>query len=120
MATILLVEDTASERELLTRYLQDAGHLIIAASNGQEALKKIDSTAPDLVITDIVMPGMSGLELCRHLRKNPTTQTLPIVACTSKDQDLDRLWGMKQGISVYLTKPFKREDLVQAVASTLE
>ncbi len=119
MATILLVEDTASMRELLTQYLQEAGHLIIEARNGQEALKKMEVTTPDLVITDIVMPGMSGLELCRHLRKNPTTQTLPVVACTSKNQDLDRLWGMKQGIDVYITKPFKREDIVQAVASTL-
>ena len=120
MATILVVEDTASERQLITNYLQESGYVVFNATNGQEALEQIQSRKPDAIITDLVMPGMSGLELCRNLRKNPATQTLPIVACTSKDQELDRLWGMKQGITLYITKPFNRDDIVRAVKSVVD
>ncbi len=120
MATILVVEDTASERQLITNYLQESGYVVFNATNGQEALEQIQSRKPDAVITDLVMPGMSGLELCRNLRKNPATQALPIVACTSKDQELDRLWGMKQGITLYITKPFNRDDIVRAVKSVVD
>lgn len=119
MATILLVEDTASERELMAGYLKEAGHLVIDASNGNEALQKLESAEPDLVVTDLVMPGMSGLELCRNLKKNPKTKALPVIACTSKDQELDRLWGMKQGIKIYITKPYSKEDIVNAVTSVV-
>jgi two-component system, chemotaxis family, response regulator PixH len=119
MATILLVEDTASERELMTGYLKEAGHLVIDACNGTEALKKLESTTPDLVVTDLVMPGMSGLELCRNLKKDPKTESLPVIACTSKDQELDRLWGMKQGIKIYITKPYSKEEIVNAVTSVV-
>jgi two-component system, chemotaxis family, response regulator PixH len=120
MTTILVVEDTASERQLITSYLQDSGYLVLNATNGQEALQQIEAKRPDAIITDLVMPGMSGLELCRSLRKNPETKTLPIVACTSKDQELDRLWGMKQGITLYITKPFNRDDIVRAVKSVVD
>jgi two-component system, chemotaxis family, response regulator PixH len=117
MTTILVVEDTASERQLLTHFLQESGYSVIDAANGQEALEKIKTTTPDAVITDLVMPGMSGLELCRNLRKQANLENLPIVACTSKDQELDRLWGMKQGINVYLTKPFNRDEMLRALKS---
>lgn len=119
MATILLVEDTASERQLMTQYLQEAGHLIIDASNGTEALQKLESSKPDVIVTDVVMPGMSGLELCRNLKKNPATKDLPIVACSSKDQDLDKMWALKQGIDVYITKPYSKADIVNAVSSVM-
>jgi twitching motility two-component system response regulator PilH len=70
---------------------------------------------PDIIITDVVMPGMSGFELCRSLKKNPATEKIPIIICTSKSQEIDRLWGMKQGADAYLTKPFTREQLIRAV-----
>jgi twitching motility two-component system response regulator PilH len=117
MTTVLVVEDTPSEQNLIVSYLVDSGYDVIIANNGHEALKKVEIKIPDVVITDLVMPGMSGLELCRSLRKNPETKDVPIVACTSKSQELDRLWGMKQGINVYITKPFSREDIVRAVRS---
>lgn len=119
MATVLLVEDTASERQLMTQYLQEAGHLIVDASNGTEALQKLESTTPAVIVTDVVMPGMSGLELCRNLKKNPSTKDIPIVACSSKDQDLDKMWAMKQGVNVYVTKPYSKEDIVNAVSSLI-
>jgi len=117
MTTVLVVEDTLSEQELIANYLRDVGYTVIAASNGQEALSKIVGKNLDVVLTDLVMPGMSGLELCRSLKKDPATKDVPIIACTSKNQELDKLWGMKQGINVYLTKPFTREDILRAVRS---
>jgi twitching motility two-component system response regulator PilH len=115
MSTVLVVEDTISEMELISIYLRDSGYNVITTSNAKDALVKAEQQKPDLVVTDLVMPGMSGLELCRSLKKNPATQNLPIVVCTSKNQDLDRMWAMKQGASGYVTKPFTKEELVRAV-----
>ena len=71
----------------------------------------------DLIITDVVMPEMSGFELCRFLKKNPATQKVPIVICSSKNQKVDRLWGMKQGAVAYVSKPFTREQFLRAIES---
>ncbi|MGK7943004.1 MAG: PleD family two-component system response regulator [Microcystaceae cyanobacterium] len=117
MPTILVVEDTPSVQQLLNQYLQESGYTVMNASNGKEALDKVSQKMPDVVITDLVMPGMSGLELCRSLKKDPQTHKLPVIACTSKNQELDRLWGMKQGIDIYITKPFSKEEIVRAVRS---
>lgn len=117
MITILIVEDTVSEQQLISHYLQEFGYSVVSANNGTEALEKIQTHKPDVVITDIVMPGMNGLELCRRLKKDPETQKLPVIACTSKNQELDRLWGMKQGIDLYVTKPFTKEEIARAVRS---
>jgi len=117
MTTVLVVEDTASEQDLIVSYLVEGGYSVVVANNGQDALKKIEGRKPDVVVTDLVMPGMSGLELCRSLKKNSKTKDVSIVACTSKNQELDKLWGMKQGIDVYVTKPYTREDTLRAVRS---
>ncbi len=117
MTVVLVVEDTASEQDLIVSYLTESGYSVIIANNGQEALKKIENQKPDVVVTDLVMPGMSGLELCRSLKKNSETKDVPIIACTSKNQELDKLWGMKQGVNIYITKPFSREDILRAVRS---
>jgi len=119
MTTVLVVEDTASEQDLIVSYLVESGYSVISATNGQEALKKIEGRKPDVVVTDLVMPGMSGLELCRSLKKNTDTKNVPVIACTSKNQELDKLWGMKQGIDIYVTKPFSREDILRAVRSVV-
>jgi twitching motility two-component system response regulator PilH len=117
MITVLVVEDTISEQQLITLYLQEAGYKVINANNGKDAISKVNDQKPDVVVTDVVMPGMNGFELCRSLKKNPDTQKLPVIACTSKNQELDRLWGMKQGVDVYVTKPFTREEIVRAIRS---
>lgn len=117
MGTILIVEDTPSEMELMSHYLRESGYSVISAVTAKEALDKAIEQAPDVIVTDIVMPGMSGFELCRTLRKHPVTERVPIVICSSKDQEIDRLWGMKQGADAYITKPFTREQLIRAVKS---
>ncbi len=117
MSKVLVIEDTASEMELISHYLRDSGYTVIATADAKDAMDKIDQHKPHVIITDLVMPGMNGLELCRSIRKNPETQNLPIVVCTSKDQDLDRMWAMKQGADAYVTKPFSKEQLVRAIRS---
>jgi two-component system, chemotaxis family, response regulator PixH len=117
MRTVLVVEDTPSEMELLTHYLREGGYTVIGAVSAKEALNKAIELKPDVIVTDVVMPGMSGFELCRSLKKHPATEKVPIIICTSKGQDIDRLWGMRQGADVYITKPFTREQLVRAVQS---
>jgi two-component system, chemotaxis family, response regulator PixH len=117
MGTILLVEDTPSEMELMSHYLRESGYIVIGAQTAKEALSKAVEQRPDAVVTDVVMPGMSGFELCRSLKKHPATEKVPIVICSSKNLEIDRLWGMKQGADAYITKPFTREQLVRAVKS---
>ena len=107
MAKILVVDDTPSTREL------------IEASDGKDALAKALEHQPEIVVTDVVMPEMNGFELCRSLKKNPATENSRIVVCTSKNQHIDRLWGMKQGADIYLTKPFTENDITDAIDSVV-
>ena len=115
MRTILIAEDTLSEMELMSHYLRESGYTVISAVGAQEALDKVLKQKPDVIITDVVMPGMSGFELCRRLKTHPATEKVPIVICSSKNQEIDRLWGMKQGADAYLTKPFTREQILRAI-----
>lgn len=117
IGTILIVEDTLSEMELLSHYLRESGYLVIHAATAQEGLEKAIEQKPDVIVTDVVMPGMSGFELCRKLKKHSVTEKVPIVICTSKSQEIDRLWGLRQGADAYITKPFTREQLVRAIKS---
>lgn len=119
MLTILIAEDTPSELELLTFYLKESGYAVISAVTASEAMNLALEKKPDVIISDVVMPGMSGFELCRKLKKEPATEKIPIILCTSKSQEIDRLWGMKQGADAYITKPFTREQLLRAVKSVV-
>lgn len=117
LGTILIVEDSPSEMELMSHYLREGGFLVLNATGAKQGLEVALEQKPNVILTDVVMPGMSGFELCRNLKKNPVTQKIPIIICTSKNQEIDRLWGMKQGADAYITKPFSREQLIQSVKS---
>lgn len=117
LGTILIVEDSPSELELMSHYLKESGYNVIKAAGAKEALEKAHSHNPDVIVTDVVMPGMSGFELCRSLKRNPRTQKVPIVICSSKNQEIDRLWAMRQGADAYVTKPYTREQLLRAIKS---
>ncbi|ARV62406.1 two-component system response regulator [Nostocales cyanobacterium HT-58-2] len=119
LGTILIVEDSPSELELMSHYLQESGYNVIQATGAKEALEKAQLHNPDVIVTDVVMPGMSGFELCRSLKRNPATQKVPIVICSSKNQEIDRLWAMRQGADAYLTKPYTREQLLRAIKSVV-
>ena len=120
MATVLVVDDTPSQLELMNVYLQDGGYHVITASDAKDALLKAENYQPDIILTDVVMPGMSGFEFCRQLKRNPVTQKLPIVICSSKNKQIDKIWGMRQGADIYLTKPFSKQELIQALKSVLD
>jgi two-component system, chemotaxis family, response regulator PixH len=119
MASILVVDDMQAELELICQYLTSAGHQTVTAVNGEEALNKARANQPDAIVTDWMMPVMGGLDLVRQLKKQPETAGIPIIACTAKNREVDRIWAMKQGVKVYLTKPYTSEDLVSAVKVVL-
>ncbi len=119
VVTVLVVEDAPSEMALMRHYLNEVGYRVIGAPTGKEGLDKAIAQKPDVIVTDVVMPGISGFELCRKLKRTPETCEVPIVMCTSKRQTIDRLWGMRQGAKVYLTKPYTQDELVAAVEQAL-
>jgi two-component system, chemotaxis family, response regulator PixH len=119
MASILVVDDMQAELELICQYLTQAGHTTVTAVNGQEALHQAQVNRPDLIVTDWMMPVMGGLDLVRQLKKQPETADIPIIACTAKNRDVDRMWAMKQGVKVYLTKPYTAEELTTAVQTVI-
>ncbi|WP_445634789.1 Two-component system response regulator [Nostoc sp. DSM 114161] len=116
VATILVVE-SRQELELISYYLRDKGYNVIKATSAKEALEIVLEEKPDAIVTDVEMPGMSGFELCRVLKANPTNQKIPIVICSSKNQAIHHLWAKKQGADAYITKPYTPEQLVSAIES---
>ncbi|NJM96776.1 MAG: response regulator [Phormidesmis sp. RL_2_1] len=119
MVTVLVIEDGPSEMALMSHYLREEGFSVIGAPTGQEGFDKAIAQRPDVIVTDIIMPGLSGFELCRQLKRTPETQAVPVVICSSKDQSIDRIWGLRQGANAYLTKPYTREQLIDAVKAVL-
>ncbi len=121
MKTILVIDDSPSELEMIARYLRAVGLVVITLSDPNGALKQIKQIGPDLIITDIIMPGLSGFELTRAIKRDsdPNLQSIPVIACTTKSTDLDRIWALKQGIAQYIIKPFTSEQIVSAVQALL-
>jgi two-component system, chemotaxis family, response regulator PixH len=117
---ILVVEDSQSERDLITLYLEKNSYRVISASNAADGMELAAKEKPDVIITDITMEGVNGFEFCRLLKVYPDTEQIPIIACTARDRDLDRFWGQKQGIDVYITKPYSEEDLMNAIKSVVK
>ena len=115
MKTILIIDDIKSELDLMANYLTKAGYSIITANGGEEGIALTLEKKPDVIVTDLMMPKVGGLDICRKLRKNPETADIPIIACTAKDRDLDRMWAIKQGVKAYVTKPCTQDELVDAV-----
>jgi twitching motility two-component system response regulator PilH len=119
MSTVLVVEDSQAQRTMIADLLKGSGLSVTSASDGVEALEQIQGHRPDLIVLDIVMPRMNGYEVCRRLKADPKTQHLPIVMCSSKGEEFDRYWGMKQGADAYIAKPFQPTELVGTVKQLL-
>ncbi len=119
MSTVLVVEDSVTQREMITDLLKGSGLTVTVATDGMEALEHIEDERPDLVVLDIVMPRMNGYEVCRRLKSDPKTQSVPVVMCSSKGEEFDRYWGMKQGADAYIAKPFQPTELVGTVKQLL-
>ncbi|MBW4662295.1 MAG: response regulator [Drouetiella hepatica Uher 2000/2452] len=115
MTTVLLVEDSLTETELLTRYLRQAGLTVVSVTNGEEAQLKFQIHNPDLVLLDVILPGQSGFELCRKLKTSSKTRHIPVVICSTKDTEADKLWGSMLGADAYLPKPVDSKELINLV-----
>lgn len=111
MNTVLVVEDGLTDMEILSRYLQQAGYSVMSATSSEEAQDKIDRTKPDLIFLDVILPGKSGFEICRELKNNPDTSNIPVVFCSTKNSDVDKIWGNMLGAEGYLSKPINQEEL---------
>ena len=115
MGYTLIVDDSATERSIISSCLKEFGIEVFEAFSGEEALEKIEQKYPDLILLDIVLPGRSGFEICRQLKKSEDTNKIPIILCSSKSTDMDKFWGKKQGADAYMPKPIDLEELVRIV-----
>ena len=112
---ILVVDDSATDRLYLTEMLQQAGFNVITAENGEECLTTVDAEQPDMVLMDVVMPGLNGFQATRALSKNPATAHIPVIMCTGKEQATDRLWALRQGAKDCVIKPVSVEELLAKI-----
>ncbi len=119
MSTILVVEDSPTQREMILELLKGNGLTVNVANDGLEALEQIRVSCPDIVVLDVVMPRMNGYELCRQLKTDPKTQNVRVVMCSTKGEEFDRHWGMKQGADAYIVKPFQAKEFLGTVKQLL-
>jgi len=113
--TVLVVDDSPTERYFLTDLLRKNGFDVIAAETGEEGVAKAKLEKPDLILMDVVMPGLNGFQATRMLARDPATQSIPVIMCTTKSQETDRVWGLRQGAIDYLVKPIVVEQLVAKI-----
>ena len=113
---ILMADDSATERLFLTDLLTKSGYQVVAAESGEEAVVKSKSERPDLILMDVVMPGLNGYQATRTITRDDATKHIPVIICTSKGQETDRIWGLRQGAKDYLIKPIKQAELLGKIA----
>jgi twitching motility two-component system response regulator PilH len=112
---ILLVDDSKTELHYLSELLTKRGYTIRTAENGEEAMRKLGEAAPDLILMDVVMPGQNGFQLTRAITRDPRFAEVPVIMCTSKNQETDKVWGMRQGARDYIVKPVNADELVSKI-----
>ena len=120
MARILIVDDSPTEMYKLTGMLEKHGHEVLKAENGADGVALARQEKPDVVLMDIVMPGLNGFQATRQLTKDPETGNIPVIVVTTKDQETDMVWAQRQGAKGYLTKPVDEEQLILKVKKILE
>jgi twitching motility two-component system response regulator PilH len=119
MAEILIVDDSPTEIHVLTTMLTKHGFAVSSVSNGEDGIKAAKEKKPDLILMDVVMPGINGFQATRQLSKDADTADIPVIIVTTKDQETDRVWGLRQGAKDYLTKPVAESDLIEKINSIL-
>jgi DNA-binding response OmpR family regulator len=119
MASIFVVEDDPDIADLIAHYLQKAGHAVKRLASGTEVMPQLRAAPPDLVILDLMLPGMDGLLVCQAMRADATTASIPIIMLTAKGDEADRIAGLELGADDYVTKPFSAKELVARVAARL-
>jgi twitching motility two-component system response regulator PilH len=119
MALVLIVDDSPTEQHIFCKALERHGYDTVVASDGEEAIGAAQQMRPDVIVMDVVMPGMNGFQATRRLSKDPATANIPVVIVSSKGQETDRIWGLRQGASQYLVKPVESNELVAAVEAAM-
>lgn len=119
MASILIVDDSPTEIHVLKTMLEKNEFAVSTASSGEEGIAKAKSEHPDLILMDVVMPGMNGFQATRQISTDPSTNTIPIIIVSTKDQETDKMWGLRQGAKDYITKPAKEKELVNKINGLL-
>ena len=119
MAKILIVDDSPTELHVLSQMLSKGGYETVTAEDGEEGIERAKSELPDLILMDVVMPGLNGFQATRKLSRDAATKHIPVVMVTTKDQDTDREWGMRQGARDYMVKPVKADELLAKISSLL-
>ena len=117
MPLILIVDDSPTEVHVMTKALEKHGYRTAAAADGAEGVRLAREMSPDLIFMDIVMPGMNGYQATRTLTREEATRHIPVIMCTSKGQETDRIWGMRQGAHDYIVKPIDANALLAKIAA---
>ncbi len=118
-ATILIVDDSPTETHILKGIVESGGYKVITAADGESGVAAAKASKPDLVLMDVVMPGLNGFQATRQLSKAPETQDIPVIVVTTKDQETDRAWGLRQGAREYVVKPVAAEELLGKIRNIL-
>ncbi len=113
---ILIVDDSPTERYYLTAMLERNGFTVTTAENGDDAMEKIRADRPELILMDVVMPGANGFQVTRSIARDPELTDVPIIICSTKNQETDRIWGLRQGARDYLVKPVDEAQLLARIA----
>ncbi|MBJ6980693.1 MULTISPECIES: twitching motility response regulator PilH [unclassified Luteimonas] len=119
MARILIVDDSPSQLMGIRRIVEKLGHEALTAEDGAAGFEAAKRELPDLVLMDVVMPNLNGFQATRSITREPTTRHIPVILVTTKDQETDKVWGMRQGARAYLTKPFSESELAEAITSVI-
>ncbi|ORE87506.1 response regulator [Oceanococcus atlanticus] len=119
MARVLIVDDSPTELMKLRGFLEAEGFQVVEASSGDDAIAKSKAQRPDIIVMDVVMPGMNGFQATRTLSRDPDTKDVPIIVCSSKSQETDKLWAKRQGAADYVVKPVKGPDLLSKIKALL-
>ncbi len=119
MAVVLIIDDSPTELHLFQNMLEQSGFSTLVADSGEDGLRQAAASKPDCILMDVVMPGMNGFQATRKLSQDPITSNIPVIMITTKDQETDKIWGMRQGAVEYLVKPIKADDLVQKINAVM-
>ena len=119
MAQVLIVDDSPTEAHVLKGMLEKHGFEVATAENGTEGIERAKALKPDLILMDVVMPGLNGFQATRQLTKDPETSDIPVIIVTTKDQETDRVWGLRQGAKDFLTKPISEKTLMEKIGLVL-
>ena len=115
MATILIIDDSPTDVRVFTTLLERAGHQVVAVGTAEEGIARARAELPDLIIMDVIMPGMNGFQATRTLTRDPVTAAVPIVMITTKSMETDRVWGLRQGARAFITKPVNEKELLACI-----